>query len=148
MKEYKTTIPKFKIVSEKTEVRKAKIVTSQNAYDYIKQFYKDDIEIFESFFILLLNKANNTIGVKRLSKGSIDGTVVCTKMLLFYAINTLASTMIIAHNHPSGNTQPSNADIQLTKKIKEALKLCDILLLDHIILTDCNYYSFADEGQI
>jgi len=80
--------------------------------------------------------------------GGINGTVADVRLLFATAVQSLATSVIIAHNHPSGTLEPSNADIQLTDKIKEAGKLMDISLLDHLIITDYGYYSFADEGRM
>jgi DNA repair protein RadC len=85
------------------------------------------------------------IGSYQLSKGGITGTIADVRLILSVALKTLASGLILAHNHPSGNLKPSEADVSLTNKIKEAAKLMDIQVLDHIILSDCGYFSFADE---
>jgi len=151
MKTYKSTVPQFKITKNKdfpSNFQKAQIRVSKDSCNYIRQFYGDDIEVYESFFILLLNRSNNTIGWAKISQGGVAGTVVDLKIVLKYSIESLASSVILAHNHPSGSTKPSQADLDITKKAKEALRLCDITLLDHIILTDSEYYSFADEGRI
>ena len=124
------------------------IKQSSDAAAYIRQFYFDDLEIFESSFILLLNRANITIGYVKLSQGGICGTVMDIKLICKYAVDALASSVIIAHNHPSGNLNPSNADIEITNKIKAALNIVDSQLIEHIILTADSYYSFADNGKI
>lgn len=128
-----------------TAFPKVQITQSNVAYNFIKQFYNDDIEIFESFFILLLDRANNTIAYAKISQGGVAGTLVDVKIIAKYAVDSLASSVILAHNHPSGNIQPSDSDIILTRKIKDGLKILDIQVQDHIILTNNNYYSFADE---
>jgi DNA repair protein RadC len=122
------------------------ILSSVNTYEFIKQFYGDDMEVFESVFILLLNASNKTIGYAKISQGGITGTVVDIRLIAKYAVDALAVNVILAHNHPSGNLQPSQADKQITEKVKEGLKFLDIKLLDHIILTADSYYSFADEN--
>lgn len=124
------------------------IKQSSDAAAYIRQFYFDDLEIFESSFILLLNRANITIGYVKLSQGGISGTIMDIKLICKYAVDALASSVIIAHNHPSGNLNPSNADIEITNKIKAALNIVDSQLIEHIILTAEGYYSFADNGKI
>ena len=124
------------------------IKQSSEAAAYIRQFYFDDLEIFESSFILLLNRANITIGYVKLSQGGICGTIMDIKLICKYAVDALASSVIIAHNHPSGNLNPSNADIEITNKIKAALDIVDSKLIEHIILTADSYYSFADNGKI
>lgn len=148
MKTYKSfTKEKEIIVAEKNaEFQKAKITSSRDAADYIRQFYNTDIEIYESFFILLMNKSNNTIGFAKISSGGVAVCAVDVKLIAKFAVDTLSSSIILAHNHPSGNTQPSQNDIALTRTAKEALKLFDISVLDHVILTEDSYYSFTDEG--
>lgn len=150
MKEYKTTIKRFEIKGNSTEFKKVKIGSSQDAADFCRNFYRDDIEVFESFFLLLLNNANNTIGYVKISQGGIVGTVVDVRILAKYAIESLATSVILCHNHPSGNMKPSQADINITEKVKQALNLFDIKTLDHIILSpeDNKYLSFGDDGLI
>jgi DNA repair protein RadC len=146
------TIKQYKITAIKSEVAdfpQTQIKSSQIAYDVIKQFYSDDIEIYESFFILLLNRANITTGYANISQGGITGTIVDPRIILKYAVDSLACGVIVAHNHPSGNLQPSDSDNQITAKLKQALSLIDTNIIDHIILTPNNgYYSFLDNGQI
>ncbi len=98
----------------------------------------------EEFWYLLLNKRNQVIKLSSLSKGGISGTIVDVKLLIKDATANLASGLIIAHNHPSGNLKPSDADIKLTKKLKSAMDLIDITLQDHLIIIQNNYFSFAD----
>lgn len=139
---------KFDLKATDSEFNKVKITGSESAEQYIRQFYSDDLEIFESFFILLLNRANETIGYAKISQGGIVGTVVDKKILLKYVVESLASGVILAHNHPSGNTNPSEADIKITREIKELCNLIDSPVLDHIILTANSYYSFSDNGKL
>jgi DNA repair protein RadC len=118
-----------------TEFPAVKIVSIKDAEQVIRQFYGDDIEIFESCFILLLNNNNLTIGYAKISQGGITGTVVDTRLVAKYAIESLATAVILAHNHPSGNLNPSDADRKITKKIREGLDIFDIRLLDSMIIT-------------
>ena len=148
MKKYKSDLKRFEIKANKTDFQNTKITSSQNAYDVIKNFYSSDIEVYESFFILLLNKANNTIGYAKISQGGIIGTVIDIKIIAKYCIDSLASNVIFAHNHPSGNKTPSNEDMEITRRTKEALKILEVSVLDHLILTDTDYYSFADNGAL
>lgn len=150
MKQYKELVKEmFLTVSEKnSNFLKSKILTSQDCYNYIKQFYFDDIEIYESFYILLLNSAHNTVGYAKISQGGVAGTVCDPIIVAKYAVDTLACAVILAHNHPSGNTRASGADIELTKKIKNTLSLFGCTVLDHIILTKDSYFSFSDGGLI
>lgn len=102
----------------------------------------------EEFHVLLLNRANTVIKRIRISQGGVNGTVVDSRLIFKPAIDMLASGLILAHNHPSGKVKPSQSDIHLTKKLKEAGKVLDINILDHLIIGHKTYYSFADEGII
>lgn len=102
----------------------------------------------EEFWIVMLNRANKIITRYNVSKGGLTGTVIDVRLILKKALEVYAASMIISHNHPSGNLQPSDADRNITKKIKEASALMDIPVLDHIIVTDNGYFSFADEGLL
>lgn len=148
MKEYKSLIPKFSIVKEKTDFKKVQIKTSRESYDYMKEFYVGSMEIYESFFIILLNRANNTIGYAMISQGGITGTVVDPRIIAKFIADSLATGLIMGHNHPSGNKFPSEQDKSITAKIKSMASYFDTSVLDHIILTEDDYYSFADEGML
>lgn len=100
----------------------------------------------ETFMVLYLNHANKLLRYEKLSDGGITGTVADVRMILKNALLYNASKMIVAHNHPSGNLQPSNADKTLTEKIKQAAALMDMQLLDHLIIANNTYLSLADEG--
>ncbi|HAE34994.1 MAG: DNA repair protein RadC [Chitinophagales bacterium] len=102
----------------------------------------------EEFWALYLNRGNRIIGKERMSQGGVSGTVVDVKVLLRNAVQRLCSAVVVVHNHPSGTLQPSQADIQLTKKLKQAAELMDIRLIDHLIIAGKGYYSFADEGML
>ncbi|HUX94386.1 MAG TPA: JAB domain-containing protein [Bacteroidales bacterium] len=108
------------------------------------------IEHKESVKMLLLNRANKVLGITTLSEGGISGSLMDVRIIYQFALKGNASGIIIAHNHPSGNSNPSESDLKITKKIKEAGNLLDIQLLDHIIVTPEKdiYRSFADEGQL
>ncbi len=126
------------------------ISSSRDAYNVLASLWNEDqIELREAFKILLVNKANKVIGFNTLSQGGLSGTVVDLKILFAIALKSMAAGIIIAHNHPSGSLQLSQADIDLTRRIKKGGELLDIKLLDHIILSpEGTYYSFADEGMI
>ncbi len=102
----------------------------------------------EEFWILFLNRANRVTGRMKISQGGVSGTVTDVRIVMKKAIETLASGLVICHNHPSGNTSPSDSDIRITQKIKEAGALMDIQLLDHLIVAGTDYYSFADNGAL
>ena len=131
-----------------TNFERTKITSSKDSYDVIKQFYHQDITLYESFFLLLLNNSNETIGFVKISQGGITGTVVDVRIIAKYCVEVLATSCILAHNHPSGKLYPSEADIHITKKTKDALAILDVKVLDHIILAESGYYSFADEGRL
>ena len=100
----------------------------------------------EELWILILNRSNHVIEKVRISQGGISGTVIDTRLILRNAIEKLASGLILCHNHPSGNTLPSDADKRITEKIQNAANFMEINLLDHLIIADKNFFSFADEG--
>jgi DNA repair protein RadC len=102
----------------------------------------------EEFWLLMLNRANRVLGRFKVSQGGLSGTVIDTRIILKKALDTLASSIIVCHNHPSGNNQPSDADVRITEKLKKASEMLEIKLLDHIIIADKSYFSFADEGLI
>lgn len=104
--------------------------------------------LHEEFWILFLNRSNKVIDRMKLSQGGVSGTVTDVRIVMKKAIEFLASGIIVCHNHPSGNLNPSESDTKITLKIKEAGKLMDIQLLDHLIISDKEYYSFADNGLL
>ena len=107
------------------------------------------MEHVEQFYILMINRANKVLGYTLIATGGVSATVVDPKVIFQAALKANASSIICAHNHPSGNNKPSDADIKITDKIKAAGQFLDINLLDHVIMTpDDNFYSFADEGRI
>lgn len=148
MKTNNSTLERITLKKENTDFKRVKITTSKESEEVIRQFYFDDIEIYESMFILLLNRSNNTIGYAKISQGGTAGTVVDVKIIAKFAIEGLSSGVILAHNHPSGNTQPSQPDKEITAKVKNALKLFDIQLIDHVILTKESYFSFSNAGLL
>jgi len=126
-----------------------KIKGSKDACEILKQSWDESrLELVEQFKVLFTNRANKVLGIFEVSTGGIAGTVADPKLIFVAALKAGASGVILSHNHPSGNLSPSQADIDLTRKINEGGKLLEIQLLDHIILTCESYYSFADEGLI
>jgi len=100
----------------------------------------------EEFWILLLNRSNRIIEKRRISQGGITGTVTDIRMILKTALEHMATSIILCHNHPSGNLQPSDADLSITRRLKESSQLMDISLLDHLIIAGKSYFSLADEN--
>lgn len=128
-------------------VSEQKISNSRETYSLIINHWNlDTIEMLEEVKILLLNKSNKALGVFDLSKGGMSSSIIDVKIVLSIALKSLASGIIIVHNHPSGYLSPSKADIDITKKLKSACNLMDITVLDHLIISKDNYYSFADDG--
>jgi DNA repair protein RadC len=125
---------------------KPKIGSSADAFEQLRGDFMDLPH--EEFRLLLLNRANQVMKKIQLSSGGVAGTVADPKLIFKHALDQLASGIILAHNHPSGNLKPSEADIRLTRKLKEAGSLLDLPILDHLICADDRYYSFADEGLL
>lgn len=138
------TIKIYEIKKNKTEFPRERINSALKASEFIRRFYNDDIAIYESFFILLIDRAGYTIGYAKISQGGTVGTVVDKKIVFKYIIDSFASSVILAHNHPSGSLIPSEADKKITRDIKELCKLTDCVFNDHIILTEESYFSFSD----
>lgn len=129
-------------VSETVD-KKLKITSSKPVFDYFNHL--SDLST-EEFWVLLLSRSNEVIGSEQISSGGVSGTVVDPKVVFKKALDKFASGIILVHNHPSGNLKPSGADLKITEKIKEAGNLLEINVLDHIIVANRNYFSFADEG--
>ena len=149
--------PEWTKVSEvelvyKTRVKASErplIKSSADTYKLLLEIWDENkIEMQEEFKVLFLNRGNRVIGLYDASTGGICGTVADPRLILAAALKSLAVSLILAHNHPSGNLKPSRADEELTRKINEAAKFHDITVLDHLILTSEQYYSFADEGLL
>lgn len=122
------------------------ITSSEDVYNILHPVLADLKH--EEMWILLLNRANRVIKKIQVSKGGISGTVTDIRMIMKEAIDSLASAMILCHNHPSGNTQPSGDDDNITRKLSEAGSIMDIRLLDHVIICDHSYYSYLDKGKL
>jgi DNA repair protein RadC len=126
------------------------ICSALDAYNEFKHFFDPGtIALQEQFMVMYLNRSSRVLGIYPLSKGGITGTVADIRLILSVALKIAATSIILAHNHPSGNVRPSGTDIELTQKITEAARIMDINVLDHIILTGAgSYYSFGDGGII
>lgn len=127
-------------------VKRERVITSKDVYEIMKPSMMDLPH--EEFWLLMLNRASSVIKKELISRGGVSGTVVDAKIIFKTAVEQYASSIIICHNHPSGNLNPSDADIKLTKNIKEAGRIMEISLLDHLIISEKGFYSFADEGII
>jgi DNA repair protein RadC len=127
-------------------VERKQVKSSSDVFEYLS-VYLSDLN-HEEFWVVLLNRANLIITQKSISEGGSTATVVDVKKIVKFAIDNYATGIILAHNHPSGNTKPSEQDAKLTEKIKKALEIFEITLLDHLIVCATTYYSFADEGML
>ena len=144
MKAYEVSLIKHK----NNAFESAKITGSKDAEQYARKFYHADLGLYESFFIMLLNNNGMVVQWAKISQGGITGAVVDPIIITKYAVETLAKSVILVHNHPSGNLKPSEPDKTITQRIRQGLSLFDCSVLDHIILTEDGYYSFNDEGQL
>ncbi|AMQ01713.1 DNA repair protein [Pedobacter cryoconitis] len=135
--------PKFK-VSERSQIR-----SSNDAYRIlIQQWDSGKIEFLEEFKILLLNRKSRVLRVVNISHGGVAATAVDSKVVFASALKACASSIILCHNHPSGEIDPSSEDISLTNKLKDGGVLLDLIIMDHLIISKDTFYSFADEGLI
>ena len=128
--------------------QRVKISRSSDAYELLLSSWDDTIELYESFKIVMLNKANKVLGISLIGNGGVSGCVVDAKRIFATALLSGCSSIILCHNHPSGTTQPSEADVKITNKIKNAGIFLEIAVLDHLIITAEGFYSFADEGTL
>lgn len=138
----------FTLKAEKQDFPIEKIRSAQDIYNYARKFYFDDINIYESVFIIMLNQAMNTIGYAKISQGGVSSCLVDKRLVAKYAIESLASAVILVHNHPSGCLQPSKFDDKTTSDIQKCLQMFDIRLLDHVIILEDSFYSYNDEGRL
>jgi DNA repair protein RadC len=132
--------------NEAVVIAKEKITNSKDAFEIFRSTIGD--QPYEEFWIILLNKANKVIQKCSISEGGISGTVVDPKKIFKIVLDHHASSIILGHNHPSGNVQPSEADHKITSKLKDAGMMLDVAVLDHLIIGDDKYFSFADEGVL
>lgn len=135
--------PRFKAAD------RPKILGSETAYQILFDNWDlGKIELQEQFKVVLLNRSNRVIGIYEVSSGGMAGTLADPKLIFSAALKSCASGIILSHNHPSGNLKPSQADMDLTRKLKTAGSFLDIEVHDHLIISNDGYYSFADEGMI
>ena len=146
----KEGVPEIKIrYNRSTKSFLGKVTNSKDSFEFLKKvFDRRTLQLQESFVVLYLNRANQILGYYKHSIGGITGTVADPRIIFATGVASASSGIILSHNHPSGNLTASQADIDLTRKIKEGGKLLEIQLLDHIIVTKTGYFSFADEGLI
>lgn len=146
LKLYNVPVAKLSYVSEGNP---RQVRQSADVADILRQIYTPDmVELREVFTLILLNRGHQVKGLIEISRGGLSGTVIDTRLILASALLSLCPVIMIAHNHPSNNLKPSEADIQITKKIRDAAEMMEIKLLDHIIMGRTGHLSFADEGYI
>ncbi|GFZ79644.1 DNA repair protein [Aquaticitalea lipolytica] len=126
-----------------------KVSCSKDAEKLFRENWNDlTINLFEEFKILLLDRNNSCMGIVPISQGGVSGTLVDAKLVFASALKARACSIILGHNHPSGNLKPSASDISLTERLVKGANYLDLKILDHIILTDVNYTSFADDNLV
>ena len=144
---YMNLVAEIQVSYSNKNSHKEKITSGDNAYCvFLNSWSKKTIELQEEFKVMMLNNSNEVLGIYPLSKGGITGTVVDVRLIFAVALKCNATSIILAHNHPSGKLKPSDADIGITKKIKSGSDILDIKLLDHLIITKNGYYSFQENG--
>lgn len=144
-----TVLAEIKVSYSSGNTEKTKITSSEIAYKLaLACWNKGTIELQEEFKVLILNRANQVLGIYPVSKGGVSGTFVDPKLVFSVSLKCNASSIILVHNHPSGNLKPSESDKSLTKKLIDAGKFLDIKVLDHLIITPSGYFSFLDENLL
>ncbi len=148
MKTFKSKLREVTAVYKtKMSIPNVKISSSKDVNAFIRTVYPVEINIREAMVVLYLNNSNRTLGYSIASIGGITGTVVDVRLVLRDALLTQSTSIILIHNHPSGTLKPSQADLSITNKVKKASEFMDIRLLDHLIISEDEFYSFADEGK-
>ncbi|MET3731473.1 JAB domain-containing protein [Moheibacter stercoris] len=140
-------ISEIQVSYSTNKLNKIKISNTEDLYSVVlKNWNLNTIELFEEAKIILLNNNNSILGIYNLSKGGVSSTIIDIRLILSIALKTNSSAIILIHNHPSGNLNPSKNDLEITKTTKEACNLLNIKLLDHLIVSKNGYYSFLKEG--
>lgn len=145
---YRDFVGELKVTYTRTSQKTVKINCSRDAADFIRPYFDEFMDNHEEFKIIHLNNANTIANVHHLSKGGQTGTLMDVRLVLREALQINCQACVAVHNHPSGSLRASKGDMDCTRKLKKALALIDISLLDHIIITREDYYSLADEGLL
>lgn len=153
MKRYKPTkfelqVSEYTIAYKSLSTEKHKITCAEDAHKIIQPYFEEFEGVKEVFYAMYLNNQSNVIGIYKCAEGSISNCLVDIRLIVKPAIELLASTVILFHNHPSGNREVSAADKKITEQVKEGLKLFSIQVVDHIILTNPGFVSFANSGLL
>lgn len=143
------TIGEAKISYKTSGIPYAKIHSSQEVVTFLRKVWDEDtLEYTESFLVICLNRSNHIVAYKWIGHGGTAGVTVDVKNVMQFALLSHSSSIVLAHNHPSGNTRPSSQDLKITQTIKSAGQILDIPVIDHLILTKDSYTSFADDGLL
>ena len=143
------TVGEVELTYKSTSKSRNKIYSSEDAYEVLLSTYREGTICYKEYFkVLFLNQASQILGYTLISEGGITDTTVDVRVILQAALLTNSVAIILAHNHPSGNLKPSRQDMEITKQVRETAQIMRIRVLDHIILSDTEYYSFADEGML
>ena len=143
------TVGEVELTYKSTSKSRSKIYSSEDAYKVLLPTYKEGTICYKEYFkVLFLNQASQVLGYTLISEGGITETYADVRVILQAALLTNSVAIILAHNHPSSSMKPSRQDMEINKQVKDAAQLMRIKVLDHLILTDAGYYSFADEGQL
>ena len=140
------TIREFSISAREKNVSMGYIKSPVASAEFARTLYSDNINVFESFYAIFLSKSCEIIGTALISTGGVSSVVVDNRIIAHIAVKCLAASVVVVHNHPSGSLKPSDADKNLTHDLKKGLEFLGIDLLDHIILTETSYFSFAEDG--
>jgi DNA repair protein RadC len=147
MKKYK--FPKIKVKVSVTKGDKVTITSPEKMVEVMRSIFDADTILWtEEVIMVCLNRANDVVGYYKVSSGGFSGTVLDPRVVMTIALNNASSSIILAHNHPSGNLKPSEGDKSITEKVKNACAFFDMKLLDHLIITDESYFSFNEGGLI
>ena len=147
MKKY--NFPKIKVKVSVTKGDKVTITSPEKMVEVMRSIFDADTILWtEEVIMVCLNRANDVVGYYKVSSGGFSGTVLDPRVVMTIALNNASSSIILAHNHPSGNLKPSEGDKAITEKIKNACAFFDMKLLDHLIITDESYFSFNEGGLI
>jgi len=142
-------IPQINVSYSRVRDNSRIITSSQDAYEVFRDcFNPETVCLYEEFYALFLDRAGQIIGVRLVNRGTATCTPVNSKLIFAIALSCNATSIVLAHNHPSGNLKPSQEDIRLTNRLVEFGKLIDTQILDHLILSDGSYFSFSDDGKI
>jgi DNA repair protein RadC len=148
MLEFENKIPVFDLAKRHLIIEKRKITAPENAVPICRELIGDKIDVIESFFIIMLDNSNSTIGCACIGVGGINGVNVDVRLILHYAAACLASSIILVHNHPSGALTASEEDVKITRDVSKIMLLARMPVVDHLILTPDGFLSFAHSGLL